>query len=117
MFSQLSSLNASRSISEEFNLKYTEVLVDSKEQFWFKWAHVGKFLRLVYIHRSTPKLADEDHKNGVFLHTEWRFHSMNGCAGSKDLQNKAENVLSLTGTFYVIENFQKEKDKALKHAT
>ena len=44
MSSKLSLLNASSSSkSEEFNLKDIEVLVDSKEQHWFKWDHIGNF--------------------------------------------------------------------------
>ena len=31
--------------SEEFNLNNTNMIVDREEQNWFKWAHVGKFLR------------------------------------------------------------------------
>ena len=38
--------------SEEFNLNNIEVLVDSKEQNWFKWAHVGNFLGLKHIDTS-----------------------------------------------------------------
>ena len=58
-------LNVSNDVcnkSEEFNLKDIEVLVDNKEQRWFKRAHVGKFLGLVHIRRSTAKLAEEDQK-------------------------------------------------------
>ena len=29
------------------------LLVDNKEQNWFKRAHVGNFLGLIHIHRST----------------------------------------------------------------
>ena len=36
-----------RSKSEEFNLNNTEMIVDSEEQNWFKWTHVGKFLGLL----------------------------------------------------------------------
>ena len=38
--------------SKEFNLKDIEVLVDSKEQNWFKRANVGKFLGLKHIDTS-----------------------------------------------------------------
>ena len=44
-----------------------EVLVDSNEENWFKRAHVGKFLGLVNINRSTAKLADEDKKTRAFF--------------------------------------------------
>ena len=53
-----------------FSIKDVEILVDNKEQNWFKRAHVGKFLGLVYIHRSTARLADEDQKTRAFLKVE-----------------------------------------------
>ena len=53
--------------SEQFNLKYIKVLVDKNDQNWFKKAYVAKFLRLVHIHRSTARLADEDQKTQPFL--------------------------------------------------
>ena len=40
---------------EEFSNKDTEMLVDNKEQNWFKRTHVGKFFELVHIHRSTAR--------------------------------------------------------------
>ena len=52
------------------------MLVDSKEQIWFKKAHVGKFLGLVHIHRSTARLVDEDRKTWAFLQTEAGCHIM-----------------------------------------
>ena len=76
---------------EEFNLKYNEVLADSEEQFCFKRGHFGKILGLVYIHRLTPKLADEDQKINAILHILHILlicHSMEGCSGPIDLQNK-----------------------------
>ena len=73
MSSQLSSLNASSSSkSEEFNLNDI-VVFDSREQSWFKRVHVGKFLGLVYIHRSTSELADEDQKTRAFMQIEGDF--------------------------------------------
>ena len=42
--------------SEEFNLNNTEMIVDSEEQNWFKWAHVGKFLGLKLIDTSVGGL-------------------------------------------------------------
>ena len=64
-FSLLNTSNSSK--AEEFSLKDIEVLKDSKKQPWFKRAHVGKCLELVYIHRSTAKREDEDQKTRVFL--------------------------------------------------
>ena len=52
--------NDAGSKPEEFSINDIEVLVDKKEQNWFKRAYVGKFLGLVHIHSSTAKLADED---------------------------------------------------------
>ena len=69
--SRLSLLNDFSSLkSKEFNLKDIEVDVDSEEQHWFKRAHVGEYLGLVYIHRSTAKLGDEDQKSRAFLQAE-----------------------------------------------
>ena len=45
-----------RSKSEEFNLNNTEMIVDSEEQNWFKWTHVGKFLGLKRIDTSVESL-------------------------------------------------------------
>ena len=39
--------------SEKFSIKDIEMLVDNKEQNWFKRAHVGNFLGLIHIHRPT----------------------------------------------------------------
>ena len=62
-------LNASNGSGkpEEFNLKDIEVIVNGKEQNWFRRAHVGKFLGLVHIHISMSKLTDEDQKTWAFL--------------------------------------------------
>ena len=78
-------------MTEEFNLKYNEVLADSKGKFCFKQGRFGKLLGLVYIHRLTPKLADEDQKiSGILhiLHILLICHSMEGSSGPIDLQNK-----------------------------
>ena len=50
-----------------FSIKDTEMFVYSKEQVWFKRAHVGKFLGLLHIHRSTSRLADKDQKKPGLL--------------------------------------------------
>ena len=62
-------LNVSNGSSkpEEFNIKDIEILVDSEEQNWFKRALVGKFLGLVYIHRSTAKANRRRSENSGFL--------------------------------------------------
>ena len=68
--SSLLNISSASSRPEEFSLKDIEMLVDSKEQNWFKRAHVGKFLGLVHIHRSTARLADENQKTRAFLQAE-----------------------------------------------
>ena len=42
--------------SEEFSLKYIEVLVDSRDQNWFKRVHVGTFLGIENIRTSVNDL-------------------------------------------------------------
>ena len=106
-------LNVSNDSSkpEEFNIKDIEVLVDNKEQNWFKRAHVGKLLGIVNIRRSTAKLANEDQKTRVFLQAEGGVHIMN--AAREDAQDH-DIFISLTGALYVVVNYQKDKGKALK---
>ena len=106
-------LNVSNDSSkpEEFSIKDIEVLVDNKEQNWFKRAHVGKFLGIVNIHRSTAKLANEDQKTPVFLQAEGGVHIMN--TAREDAQDH-DIFISLTGALYVVVNYQKDKGKALK---
>ena len=83
--SSLLNISSASSRPEEFSLKDIEVLVDSKEQNWFKRAHVGKFLGLVHIHRSTARLAYENQKTRAFLQAE-------GGIRSKDpLREEAQN--------------------------
>ena len=55
MSSLLNVSNASNK-PEEFSLKDIEVFVDSREQNWFKRAHVGKFLGIEYIRTSLNDL-------------------------------------------------------------
>ena len=95
--------------AEEFSLKDTELLVDSKKQPWFKRAHVGKCLGLVYIYRSTAKREDEDQKTRVFLQAKQGCHSKTGWSGPKDQQNNMNNFLSPTSAPYVIVNSRKDK--------
>lgn len=88
--SQVSLLNTSnRNKFEEFNPKDIEMLVDSKEEPWFKQAHIGTFWRLVYIHRLTAKLADE-------------------------YQKSRDNFPTITGTLYVIVNSRENINNTLK---
>ena len=57
-----SSLNISNGSSRPQEFKSIEVVVDNKEQNWFKRAHVGKYLGLVHIQRSMARLAGKDRK-------------------------------------------------------
>ena len=107
-------LNVSHDSSkpEEFNLKDVEVLVDSNVQNWFKRAHVGKFLGIVNIRRSTAKLANEGQKTRPFLQAEGGVHIM---TSREDVQDH-DIFVSQTGTFYVVVNSRKDKGEALnKH--
>ena len=85
---------------EEFSLNDIEVLVDNKEQNWFKRAHVGKVLGLVNIRRSTAKLADEDQRTRTFL-AESGCHIMT--PNREDAQDH-DIFISLTGALYVVVN-------------
>ena len=72
---------------------------------------MGNFLRLVYIHRSTARLADEDQKTWTFLQTE------GGCHIIKPSREDAQDndiFISLTGALYVVLNSGKDKGKVLK---
>ena len=49
MSSLLNISNGNISKSEEFNFKDIEVLVDNKEQNWFKRAHIRRYLGIAHI--------------------------------------------------------------------
>ena len=98
-------------VSKEFNLNDIEVLVDGKEQNWFKRADVGKFLGLVHIHRPTARLAGEDQKTRAPLQAEGRCHTIK--PSREDAQDH-DVFISLTGALYDVLNSQKDKGKALK---
>ena len=102
----------SSSKSEEFNLNNIEVLVDSEEQKWFKWAHVGKVLGLKHIDTSVEDLdkCEMSTRNDI----KTIRHDMGVWSGSKDHQNKTDKFLSVFGVMYVIIKSQKDKGKALK---
>ena len=82
---------------EEFSLKDIEVIVNGKEQNWFKRAHVGKFLGLVHIHISMSKLTDEDQKTWAVLQAGIGCHIMT--LPREDAQDHI--FISLTGALYV----------------
>ena len=107
-------LNVSNDSSkpEEFILKDIEVFVGSKEQDWFKRAHVGKFLGLEDIQTSLNGLEKcEILTRQELIPTRRRTP---GWSGPKDPQNKTDKSLSFFGVTYVIVNSKKDKGKALK---
>ena len=100
MSSLLNVSNATKK-SEESSLNDIDVLVDGKEQNWFKQVHLGKFLGIVNIRRYTAKLVDEDQKIRAFLQAEGGVHIMN--PPREDAQDY-DIFISLTGTLYVVVN-------------
>ena len=60
--SSLSNVSNASNKSEEFSLNDIEVVVDGKEQNWFKRAHLGKCSGIRNIRRSMTKLANEEQK-------------------------------------------------------
>ena len=89
-------LNVSNDSSkpQAFSIKDIDMLVDNKELNWFKRAHVGKFLGLVHIHRSTTRLAGKDQKTWAFLKLE------GGCHDAPPPREDAQDhniFISLTG--------------------
>ena len=101
-----------RSKSEEFNLNNTEMIVDSEEQNWFKWTHVGKFLGLKLIDTSVESLdkCEMPTWNGI----KTTAHGTASWHGPKDHQNKTDKFLSAFGVMHVIIKSQKDKGKVLK---
>ena len=100
-------LNVSNDSSkpEEFSLKDIEVLVDSKEQNWFKRTHVGK---LVHIPRSTARLTDDDQKTRTFLQAAGGIRSMNPPV--EDTQDH-DIFLSEASVLYVLNKCRKSTNK------
>ena len=96
-----------RSKSEKFNLKDIEVLVDGKEQHWFKRAHIGQYLAIARIITSTTKLAEKDMKSRAFLQVEGRGRGVR----TTEVPNM---FVSITGALYLITNSRKDKGKVLK---
>ena len=103
--------DAACSKHEEFSIKDIEVLVDKKEQNWFKRTHIGQYLGIAPIITSTAKLSEEDIRSRAFLQTEGGIHSIE--PPREDAQDH-DIFISLTGALYVTVNPQKEKDRALK---
>ena len=90
------------------------MIVDSKEQNWFKRAHVGKFFGLVDIHRSMTKLADKDQKTWAPLQAEGECHVMT--PPREDAQDHDIFIL-LTCALYVVVNFRKDRGKVLRRTS
>ena len=115
MSSGLSLLSTSgRSKSEAFNLKDIEVLVDSKEQHWFKRAHIGQYLAIARIITSTTKLAEKDMKSRAFLQVEGRGRGVRTTGSPREDTQVPNMFVSITGALYLITNSRKDKGKVLK---
>lgn len=97
----------SSSKPEEFKLKDIEVLVDAKEQPWFKRANVGNVLGTRRISTSDAKLDQDDKQTRAPVQAEPIPYTMVSWSRPKDQQNSMDNFLSLTGTFYDIVHSQK----------
>ena len=108
-------LNVSNDASrkpEDFSLKDIEVFVDSEEQNWFKWAHLGKYLGLRHISKSAESLNKCERLTRHELIPIPR--SMGGWSGSKEHRNKMDKFFSVFGVMHVIIKSKKPKSKALK---
>ena len=92
----------------EFSLKDIEVLVDNKEQNWFKRTHIGRYLGIARIITSTTKLSEEDKRSRTFLQTEEGCHIMN--PPRKDAQDH-DIFLSEAGALYVLNKYGKSTNK------
>ena len=93
MSSSLLNVSNDSSKSEEFSLNDIEVLVDNKEENWFKRADVGKFLGIEDIWTSLNGLE----KCKMITRQELipTRRSTLGWSGSKDQQNKTDKFLSV----------------------
>ena len=65
-----------RKKAEEFSLKDIEVLLDNKEQNWFKRTHIGRYLGIARIITSATKLSEEHIKFRAFLQAKGGIYSM-----------------------------------------
>ena len=70
--SSLLNVSYGSSKSVEFNLNDIEVLVDRKEQNWFKRAHIGRYLGITHLISSIGKLPEEDVRSRSSLRVEER---------------------------------------------
>ena len=102
MSSSLLNVSNGSSKSEDFTLNDIEVLVDNKEQNWFKRAHIGQYLGIARIITSTSKLSEEDIRAWAFLQTKGGVRP-----GCKDYNNEWDIFLSRRGVLHVINRCRK----------
>ena len=107
-------LNVSNDSSRprKFRFKGIEVFVDSREQNWFKRAHVGKYLGIEHIRTSLNDLE----KHEIITRQELvpTRHRTLSWSEAKDQWSKTDKFLSVFENMYVIVNSRKDKVKALK---
>ena len=101
MSSLLNVSNDARGKPVEFSLRNIEVLVDSKEQNWFKRAHIERYLSMACIITLTSKLSEEDKRSCAFLQAEGGICSMKP---SREDAQDYDIFISLTGALYVVVN-------------
>ena len=94
---------------EGFSLKDIEVLVDNKKQNWFKRKHIGRYLGIARITKSTAKLSEEDLRSRAFLQAKGEIHSIDPLR-----EDAQDHDISLTDALYVTVDSRKDKGKALK---
>ena len=92
--------------SEEFNHNDIEVIVDNKEQNWFKRAHIRQYLGIACIKTSTARLSEEDIRSRAILHADCGIHSMD--APRKDASDH-DIFISLTDALYVTRKLLKRQ--------
>ena len=87
------------------------MVVDNKEQNWFRRVHIGRYLWTARIITSTAKLSEEDIRSWAFLQTEGGVCSI---GPTKENAQDYDIFISLTGALYITVNSRKGKGKALK---
>ena len=87
------------------------MVVDNKEQNWFRRVHIGRYLWTARIITSTAKLSEEDIRSRAFLQTEGGVCSI---GPTKENAQDYDIFISLTGALYITVNSRKGKGKALK---
>ena len=97
--------------SEKFKLKDIEVLVDGKEQPWFKRAQIGIFFGIEDIQTSLNGLE----KCEMLTRQEFEptRRTTSGWSGPKDQQNKTDSSYQFMGLCMSLLTFEKIKVKYL----